>query len=173
MAERTLAEIRDWPPVLPVFGQITPFPATPLYARLQKEGRLTRPKHWLDFEPFQMAHAPSRMTADQVQAEVTQAWDGAYNPEATRRALDSIATEPLAYKISHLLSRLFFRGIYFPQKGCWAWLKLLARNRKPVYLLIREVWKVGFASREERRLQLIPGNKHPSSALGAGTGHGE
>src|ERR1019366_10599312 len=39
VAERTLAQIRNWPPVLPVFGQITPFPATPLYDRLAKEGR--------------------------------------------------------------------------------------------------------------------------------------
>jgi radical SAM superfamily enzyme YgiQ (UPF0313 family) len=43
VAERTLSQIREWPPVLPVFGQITPFPATPLYTRLEKEGRLTRP----------------------------------------------------------------------------------------------------------------------------------
>ena len=58
VAERTLAQVRQWPPVLPVFGQITPFPATPLYNRLAKEGRLTRPKHWLEFAPFQMAHTP-------------------------------------------------------------------------------------------------------------------
>src|SRR5437016_12314463 len=31
VAERTLSEIRTWPPGLPVFGQITPFPATPFY----------------------------------------------------------------------------------------------------------------------------------------------
>src|ERR1022692_1155589 len=37
VAERTLSQIREWPPVLPVFGQITPFPATPLYTRLEKE----------------------------------------------------------------------------------------------------------------------------------------
>ena len=43
VAARTLAEIRNWPPGLPVFGQITPFPSTPLYKRLAKEGRLTRP----------------------------------------------------------------------------------------------------------------------------------
>ena len=34
VADRTLAQMRDWPPILPVFGQITPFPAAPLYARL-------------------------------------------------------------------------------------------------------------------------------------------
>ena len=56
--------MREWPPVLPVFGQITPFPATPLYDRLAKEGRLTRPKHWLEFAPFRMAHTPLKMTID-------------------------------------------------------------------------------------------------------------
>ena len=36
VAARTLDEMRTWPPVLPVFGQITPFPATPLYLRLER-----------------------------------------------------------------------------------------------------------------------------------------
>src|ERR1700738_3949149 len=44
VAERTLSQIREWPPGLPVFGQITPLPATPLYKRLEAAGRLTRPK---------------------------------------------------------------------------------------------------------------------------------
>ncbi len=70
VAERTLDEIRKWPPGLPVFGQITPFPATPLYDRLEKEGRLTRPKHWLEFAPFRMAHTPLKITVSEVQDEV-------------------------------------------------------------------------------------------------------
>src|ERR671910_385684 len=40
VADRTLKEIESWPPGLPVFGQLTPFPATPLYDRLAKAGRL-------------------------------------------------------------------------------------------------------------------------------------
>ena len=63
VSERTLREINSWQPGLPVFGQLTPFPATPLYDRLEKAGRLARPKHWLDFAPFVMAHAPAKMTA--------------------------------------------------------------------------------------------------------------
>src|SRR6266446_4943204 len=43
VAERTLAQVESWPPGLPIFGQLTPFPATPLYDRLQKAGRLVRP----------------------------------------------------------------------------------------------------------------------------------
>ena len=34
-AERTLEQIRSWPPGLPVFGTLIPFPSTPLYKRLE------------------------------------------------------------------------------------------------------------------------------------------
>jgi radical SAM superfamily enzyme YgiQ (UPF0313 family) len=132
VGERTLAQIRQWPPGLPVFGQITPFPATPLYRRLEKEGRLTRPKHWLEFAPFRMAHAPLKITIPEVQEEVRYAWANSYSPAAIEGALESIADEPAAYKISHLLARLFFRGIYFPQKGAWRWLRLAIQNRRAI-----------------------------------------
>jgi radical SAM superfamily enzyme YgiQ (UPF0313 family) len=138
VAERTLSQIREWPPGLPVFGQITPFPATPLYARLEKEGRLTRPKHWLEFAPFRMAHTPLKITVSQVQEEVLYAWKNSYSPEAIGRALDGIADEPAAYKISHLMARLFFRGIYFPQKGAWKWLALAAQNRRSIFRVFKD-----------------------------------
>src|SRR5947209_3427877 len=138
VASRTLAEIRKWPPGLPVFGQITPFPATPLYTRLEKEGRLTRPKHWLEFAPFQMAHTPHKITIPEVQSEVRYAWTNSYSPREIERALESIADEPAAYKISHLMARLFFRGIYFPQKGAWRWMNLVAENRRAIFRVIKD-----------------------------------
>src|SRR4051794_1567964 len=137
-AGRTLEQMRDWPPVLPVFGQITPFPATPLYDRLAREGRLTRPKHWLEFAPFQMAHTPLKMSIPEVQTEVRSAWLNAYSPEATERALDSIADEPAPYKISHFIARIFFRGIYFPPKGTLNWLKLIGQNRRAIYRIVKD-----------------------------------
>jgi radical SAM superfamily enzyme YgiQ (UPF0313 family) len=141
VAARTLDAMRDWPPVLPVFGQITPFPATPLYDRLEKEGRLTRPKHWLEFAPFQMAHTPLNMTIPEVQAEVRSAWLNSYSPEATARAIESIADEPVPYKISHFIARIFFRGIYFPPKGAWGWMKVIAQNRGSIFRLVRESFR--------------------------------
>jgi len=116
VADRTLAQMRDWPPVLPVFGQITPFPATPLYARLEDEGRLTRPKHWLEFAPFQMAHTPLKMSASEVETEVRRAWAKSYSPAETARAIESIADEPVPYKISHFIARIFFRASIFHRK---------------------------------------------------------
>lgn len=138
VAERTLNQMRNWPPGLPVFGQITPFPATPLYERLASEGRLTRPKHWLEFAPFQMAHTPLKMSIPEVQAEVRHAWLSSYSPAATARALEAIADEPVPYKISHLVARIFFRGIYFPPKGAWGWVKVIAQNWASLFRIFKE-----------------------------------
>jgi radical SAM superfamily enzyme YgiQ (UPF0313 family) len=138
VAARTLEQMREWPPVLPVFGQITPFPATPLYDRLAQTGRLTRPKHWLEFAPFQMAHTPLKMTIPAVQSEVYSAWKESYSPAATARAIESIGDEPVPYKISHLIARIFFRGIYFPPKGAWGWFQVIAQNRGSIYRIVRE-----------------------------------
>ena len=149
VAERTLAQIREWPPGLPVFGQLTPFPSTPLYTRLQKEGRLTRPTHWLDFAPFKMAHTPLKMTVSEVHVEVQYAWTNTYSPENTKRSMRKIADAPVPYKISHLLARLCFRGIYFPQKGSLAWLKVMLENRSVILRVIVDSftkWKGSVAS---------------------------
>src|SRR6202023_2759429 len=70
VAERTLAQVRTWPPGLPIFGLLTPLPATPLYKRLELSGRLTRPKHWQEFIPFAMAHTPLKMSMEEAHAEV-------------------------------------------------------------------------------------------------------
>ena len=138
MAERTLAQINEWPPVLPVFGQITPFPATPLYDRLESEGRLTRAEHWLEFAPFQMAHTPLRITVPQVQAEVRYAWMNSYSPDATERALESIENEPAAYKISHWLPDCSSAESISRRKGAWQWLKLMAENRRSLWGVVRD-----------------------------------
>jgi radical SAM superfamily enzyme YgiQ (UPF0313 family) len=151
VAERTLAQIREWPPVLPVFGQITPFPATPLYTRLEKEGRLTRPKHWLEFAPFRMAHTPLHITIPEVQDEVRYAWTNSYSSAATQQALNAIANEPAAYKISILLARLFFRGIYFPQKGAWQWFKLIAHNRSCLWRVVKDSFTKWHGAQDRKR----------------------
>ena len=138
VADRTVDEIESWQPGLPVFGQLTPFPATPLYDRLEKAGRLERPKHWLDFAPFVMAHAPLKMSIEDAKKETFLAWSRSYSPERNREAIDAIRDMPIDTRISHLAARLFFRGIYFPQMGTRAWLRLLFDNRKTIYSLTRE-----------------------------------
>jgi radical SAM superfamily enzyme YgiQ (UPF0313 family) len=148
VAERTVGEIETWPPGLPVFGQLTPFPATPLYERLEKAGRLARPKHWLEFAPFVMAHAPLKMSIEEARQETRRAWERSYSPERNAQAVAAIADHDLQYRISMLVSRLFFRGIYFPQMTRRAWLKVLYENRRTISALARE----GFSTwRRSRR----------------------
>jgi len=138
VAERTLAQVRTWPPGLPIFGLLTPLPATPLYQRLETAGRLTRPKHWQQFIPFTMAHVPLKMTIDEAHAEVKYGWAHAYSPEALALAVDSLDDQPLGHRINILLARLCFRGIYFPMMGRLAWLKVVVQNRQTIFKLLKE-----------------------------------
>ncbi len=138
VAERTVGEIESWAPGLPVFGQLTPFPATPLYTRLEKAGRLERPKHWLEFAPFVMAHNPLKMTIEEAKNETFKAWAKSYSPERNREAINSIKDSDVQTRIGHLVARLFFRGIYFPQMNNRAWLKLIFQNRKIIISLTKE-----------------------------------
>jgi radical SAM superfamily enzyme YgiQ (UPF0313 family) len=153
VGSRTVDEIESWAPGLPVFGQLTPFPATPLYERLQKAGRLERPKHWLDFAQFVMAHKPAKMTIEEARRETISAWSRSYSPERNRQAVEAIADAPIDTRIGHLVARLFFRGIYFPQMGTAAWLKLLFANRRVISSLTREGLHMWRASKKRARAE--------------------
>jgi radical SAM superfamily enzyme YgiQ (UPF0313 family) len=142
---RTLDAIESWPPGLPVFGLLTPYPATPLYDRLMQEGRLTRPKHWLDFRPFRMAFSPSNIAIDQAEREVDNAWSSCYNENAIAQALRKIEGRPFAERAVMFFTRLAFRGIYFPMMRKKDWIVVLFRNRRTIVQLIREA----FAAKSE------------------------
>jgi radical SAM superfamily enzyme YgiQ (UPF0313 family) len=138
VAERTLQQVRTWPPGLPIFGLLTPLPGTPLYKRLDTAGRLTRRKHWQEFIPFAMAHTPLKMTIEEAHAEVNYGWANSYSPDALAQAVQSLDDQPLGYRINIFLARLCFRGIYFPMLGKFAWLKVIAENRTTIFSLVKE-----------------------------------
>src|SRR5205823_6136693 len=69
VADRTLEQVANWPPVMPAFSPLVPLPGTPTYKKLGAEGRLTRPKHWLNFEHNQMSHTPLKISIPQAQIE--------------------------------------------------------------------------------------------------------
>ena len=156
VGKRTVDEIESWSPGLPVFGQLTPFPATPLYDRLEKSGRLRRPKHWLDFAPFVMAHDPLKMSIEEARQETISAWERSYSPQRNWEAIESIKHTPIQVRISHIVARLFFRGIYFPQMGTRAWLKLLFANRRPILSLAREGFSTYRQFKKRRRVERSP-----------------
>ena len=138
VAERTLKEISSWPPGLPIFGLLTPLPATPLYKRLEAAGRLTRAKHWLEFIPFAMAHTPLKMSINEAHSELRMGWINSYSPEAIEKAVDSLNHKPLDNRINLFIARLCFRGIYFPQIGRFAWMKTILENRRTILKLIKQ-----------------------------------
>ncbi len=138
VADRTLEQIEQWPPVMPVFSPLVPLPGTPTYKKLGAEGRLTRPKHWLNFAHNKMAHTPLKMTIDQAQVELDKAWMTSYSPQNNERAIDWFQGSSINDEIMHFVMRMFFRGIYFPQRNTSAWMKSIAQNRKPILKLMRE-----------------------------------
>ncbi|MGB7218822.1 MAG: radical SAM protein [Vicinamibacterales bacterium] len=139
-ADRTLEQIRSWPPGLPVFGTLIPFPSTPLYKRLELAGRLTRPLHWLNFQPYTMAHTPLKMSIEQTHAEVLHAWESSYSASAIAAAVDAIPDKPVAHRVMLFIARLCFRGIYFPQMGKREWIKVIAQNRRTIFRLVRDAF---------------------------------
>jgi len=78
------------------------------------------------------------MTIPEVHREVAEAWAASYSPDRTAEALDSIMHPSVETKIQHLIARLFFRGIYFPQMNRWDWMKVLAQNRQTIFKLAGE-----------------------------------
>ena len=138
VADRTLEQIRQWPPVMPVFSPLIPLPGTPLYNRLGAEGRLTRPKHWLNFAHNKMAHTPLKISVSQAQAEIDKAWRTSYSPENNDQMVESLRDQRFDDRMIHFVMRMFFRGIYFPQMNKRAWIKLIAQNRRPIIKLVKD-----------------------------------
>ena len=138
VADRTLEQIRQWPPVMPVFSPLIPLPGTPLYNRLGAEGRLTRPKHWLNFAHNKMAHTPLKISVSEAQAEIDRAWRKSYSPENNDQMVESLRDQRFDDRMVHFVMRMFFRGIYFPQMNKRAWIKLIAQNRRPIIKLVKD-----------------------------------
>jgi len=155
VADRTLAALDQWPPTMPVFGPLTPLPGTPLYAKLGAEGRLTRPKHWLNFAFYKMAHTPLKLTIEQAQGELDRAWTNSYSARRNEQVIDLLEGRGYDARIMHFIMRLFFRGIYYPQMNKLAWAKLLMHNRKPILKLIKQGAQKYRVSRSKEKIDAV------------------
>jgi len=63
-----------------------------------------------------------------------------YNPDngVTRNFMPH--DKPLGFRVNILVSRLCFRGIYFPMMGRFAWVKVVAQNRRTIFELVKEAF---------------------------------
>ena len=100
-----------------------------------------------------MAHDPLKMNIDEAKSETQEAWARSYSAQRNRQAIESISDTPIDVRISHLVARLFFRGIYFPQMGNWAWIKLLLANRSVIFSLAVEGFSLWRDHRKVTRLK--------------------
>jgi radical SAM superfamily enzyme YgiQ (UPF0313 family) len=68
------AEVLDFAMEAPLFDVqitvLTPFPGTPLYARLLREGRLLEPRRWELCTLFDVNYMPARMTPEELRAGI-------------------------------------------------------------------------------------------------------
>jgi radical SAM superfamily enzyme YgiQ (UPF0313 family) len=164
------AEIDAWPPVLPVFGLLTPYPGTPLYGRLKAEGRLIRPEHWLDFKPFRLTFQPQHLSAEQAEHEVKESWRRSYGRHFFARTQRWLVDngKPFDHQVAFLVARLLFRGIYFPQSTRWSWVRLLASNAPTIAsLVVRRL--LNWASREQPARIDTHSPKEPAVGISAST----
>jgi radical SAM superfamily enzyme YgiQ (UPF0313 family) len=83
---------------LPRFAIVTPFPGTPLHARLAGEGRLLT-RDWSLYDGQHVVFQPARMTPAELQSGTERAWRHAYSvPSMVRRLRGSPA--PIATSIA-------------------------------------------------------------------------
>jgi radical SAM superfamily enzyme YgiQ (UPF0313 family) len=104
------------------FNHLTPFPGTPLYKRLQQEGRLLYENWWLDerysynMVPFQ----PAQMSPEQLQRGCVQARAEFYSLQNMwRRSFDAVNRSSSAmwwhfYGINYLFRREVRQRDYYP-----------------------------------------------------------
>jgi hypothetical protein len=135
---------------------LTPYPATPLYDRLAAAGRLSRPKHWLEFKPFTMSFTPLGITADKAEAEVREAWASSYSPQTIASAMGWLGAKSFPDRLIHLLCRLAFRGIYFPQMKRRDWVEVLYQNRGPILRLLAQALEFKFKYKPRPQFDLEP-----------------
>ncbi len=99
---------------LPRFAVVTPFPGTPLFKRLEKEGRLLT-RNWELYDGQHVVFQPAQMGVEELQRGIETAWRFAYSvPSIGRRILASPSPWPvriganLAYRFyAHNLHRFY------------------------------------------------------------------
>jgi radical SAM superfamily enzyme YgiQ (UPF0313 family) len=80
----TIESIRELPDLIeqvridvPRYAILTPYPATPLFAALESEGRILH-KDWSKYDSVHCVYKPQNMTARELETEFLKAWNDTY-----------------------------------------------------------------------------------------------
>jgi radical SAM superfamily enzyme YgiQ (UPF0313 family) len=94
--ERTVQFCIDAAIDLPRFAILTPFPATPLYQRFEREGRILT-RNWELYDGQHVVFRPQLMTAHELQSGHERAWRAVYSYRSIARRLAAARTQiPIA-----------------------------------------------------------------------------
>jgi radical SAM superfamily enzyme YgiQ (UPF0313 family) len=96
---------------LPRFAILTPFPGTPLYRRLEKEGRILS-KDWQLYDGQHVVFRPARMSVDELQFGIETAWKHAYSWMNCWRRLRSTAAPWYIAAITNLGYRYYAHRLH-------------------------------------------------------------
>jgi radical SAM superfamily enzyme YgiQ (UPF0313 family) len=125
------------------FNHLTPFPGTPLYRRLQEEGRLLYDNWWLDnrYSYNMIPFRPARMTPEELQRGCVDARARFYSlSNIWQRSFDSVNRSNSAmwwhfYGINYLFRREVSQRDYYPLGDeAWRGDLLKVRERGPLEL---------------------------------------
>jgi radical SAM superfamily enzyme YgiQ (UPF0313 family) len=72
---------------------LTPFPGTPLHARLRREGRLLRERFWDRCTLFDVTFTPKRMTVAELEAGLRWLFEETYTRRETEARLQSFVAQ--------------------------------------------------------------------------------
>jgi radical SAM superfamily enzyme YgiQ (UPF0313 family) len=91
---------------LPRYAVLTPFPGTPLFRRLKKQGRI-RTEDWTLYDGQHVVYEPKGMSAQALQAGTQQAWTDTYKITSIARRLVRSRTRPMLSIASNLGYRFY------------------------------------------------------------------
>jgi hypothetical protein len=101
-----------------------------------------------------MDYTPLGISADQAEAEVREAWMVSYSPRTSASAIGWFESRSFPDRLIHLIGRLAFRGIYFPQLKKREWVQVLFQNRGPILRLLAQALELKFKPRPREALSL-------------------
>ncbi len=71
---------------------LTPFPGTPLFARLAREGRFLRERFWDQCTLFDVTYTPARMSVDELRSGLRSLMGELYSPDEVARRKEILRT---------------------------------------------------------------------------------
>lgn len=95
---------------LPRFAIVTPFPGTPLYARLESEGRIVT-RNWELYDGQHVVFQPLHMSMQELQDGAQRAWLQAYSLAGMARRMRSSPAPPLVALAANLGYRFYAHNL--------------------------------------------------------------